>query len=320
MTTIETIIVVILAFLLLLIGCLLIFFLKSNRNKTKTNDQTQRGVLQNILLQNQSMQTELRAMQQRYQELNESINKTNTDSTRNITSLSEKIEVMDKFQKDLNKFNSEIKTNLDNLNNSTKNIPSISTEIKGISDIYKHAKNRGNFGEFQLKVILDDIFGRDNDLVQEQYRLKNGGIVDFAVTIGNYLVPIDSKFPLDNYRKIIESQNDLEIEKTKTLFKRDIISKFKEATKYISSTDKIEHVIIFIPSEGMFGDIVTWYGNDLLIEANKYHIFLCSPTTITTMLKLFLVNEKDRALSKNIEQVKLQISKIFIDFHKVAKN
>jgi DNA anti-recombination protein RmuC len=56
------------------------------------------------------------------------------------------------------------------------------------------------------------------------------------------------------------------------------------------------------------------------LEANEYHVFLCSPTTIAAMLKLFLVNEKDKQLSKNIEKIKKHFVKIFEDFNKVARN
>jgi DNA recombination protein RmuC len=255
MNTVDIVLVVIISILLLfVIGLLILFFAKPSHSK---NTESTEKKLTDIVLQNQSLQTQLEAMQKTYISLNDSINKSGNDSSRNIATLSEKIETMDKFQKDLNKFNNEIKVNLDTLQTSTQSIPSISTELKGIADIYKHAKNRGNFGEFQLKVILNDIFGADSNLVKPQYHLENGGIVDYVIIIGEHTVPIDSKFPLDNYQKIIQSQNESDVEKYKQLFKRDIVNKFKETHKYISSAERIDNVIIFIPSEGMFGDIVT---------------------------------------------------------------
>lgn len=320
MNSIDIILVVIISVLLIfVIGLLLLVFIKPNRNKTNTVDDTKKK-LEDILLQNQSLKSQLEIILKTYIGLSETISKKGNESSRDIATLSEKITTMDKFQKDLNQFNNEIKVNLEALHTTTQNIPSISSELKGIADIYKHAKNRGNFGEFQLKVILEDIFGLDSNLVKQQYHLPNGGVVDYVVIFGEYTVPIDSKFPLDNYQKINQSKNELEIEKAKQLFKRDIINKFKEVNKYVSPSTGIENVIIFIPSEGMFSDIVAWFGNDLLLEANGYHVFLCSPTTITAMLKLFVANEKDKVLSKNIEKIKSQIIKIFVDFNKIAKN
>jgi DNA recombination protein RmuC len=255
MNVVDIILVVIISVLLLfVIGLLVLFFAKPNHNVANSNQNTEKK-LEDILLQNQSLKTQLETMQKTYANLNETINKTGNDSNRNLATLSEKIETMDKFQKDLNTFNNEIKVNLESLHTTTKNIPSISTELKGIADIYKHAKNRGNFGEFQLKVILEDIFGVDSPLIKFQYRL-NAGVIDYIILIGEHIVPIDSKFPLDNYLKINQSENQMEIEKAKQLFKRDIINKFKEVTKYIAPTEGIDNVIIFIPSEGMFGDII----------------------------------------------------------------
>jgi DNA recombination protein RmuC len=319
--TIGIVLIVIISVLLLfVVGLLILFFAKPNQNKRTTNNEITENKLAEIMLQNQSLRTQLETMQKTYATLSETVNKTGSASVQNIATLSEKIETMDKFQKDLNKFNNEIKTNLETLHTTTKNIPTISSEIKGITDIYRHAKNRGNFGEFQLSVILQDIFGTDSDIVKPQFTFKNGGVVDFIIKIGEHIVPIDAKFPLDNYQKINQSTSDTDVDKYKQLFKRDIVNKFKEVNKYLSPVDGINHVIIFIPSEGIFGDIVAWYGNNLLLDANEYHVFLCSPTTITAMLKLFVANEKDKTLSKNIENIKKQIAKIFVDFNKVAKN
>jgi DNA recombination protein RmuC len=246
MTAIEIVLLILVIVLIIAIGTLLVFMYKKNKQPISMGSQNDNLV---------ALNAKLEMIQEGYSNMQKTMSVSGQDSATNLSKLSEKIETMDKFQKDLNKFNTEIKTNLDNLHNSTKNIPSISSELKGISDIYKHAKNRGNFGEFQLKVILDDIFGNNKELVQEQYRLDDKSIVDFVVNIGNHVVPIDSKFPLDNYKKIIESENTLEIEKYKQTFKRDIVNKFKEVSKYVSPSKGIDNVIIFIPSEAIFSDI-----------------------------------------------------------------
>jgi DNA recombination protein RmuC len=313
-------VVIVIVLLLAVTGCLILLFIKPSSKHNAEQDTEAKTKLENIMAQNQRLEAQLELMQKTYNTLNETINKSGIDSVKNIVSLSEKIETMDQFQKDLNKYNNEIKVNLENIHNTTKNIPSISSEIKGISDIYKHNKNRGNIGEIQLKVILEDIFGKNADFVKPQHIFKTGGIVDYLIKIDEQFVPIDSKFPLDNYRKIYESKVEAEINDAKQLFKRDIVNKFKEVTKYLNHSEHINNVLIFIPSEGMFADIVDWYSDDILIRANHHHVFLCSPTTIIAMLKLFLVNERDKALSKNIEKIKGQISKVFLDFHKVHKN
>jgi DNA recombination protein RmuC len=254
--TIGIVLIVIISILLLfVIGLLILFFIKPNHKGIAANETTEKK-LADIMLQNQSLKTQLETMQKTYANLNETINQTGSASVKNIATLSEKIETLDKFQKDLNKYNGEIKTNLETLFDVTKTIPTISSEIKGIADIYKNAKQRGSFGEFQLSTILKDIFGADSNLVMSQYSLKNGGVVDFIVKVGEHIVPIDAKFPLDNYKKIDQSENANDIDRYKQQFKRDVIAKFKEASKYISPVEGIDNVIIFIPSEGIFGNII----------------------------------------------------------------
>jgi DNA recombination protein RmuC len=256
MKPLEIVLIVIIVVLLLaLTGMFVLNFFKPSK-KVDASSSEAKNKLEDILIQNQKLQAQLDMMQKTYIALNETINKTGMDSSKNIAFLSEKIETLDKYQKDLNKFNTEIKTNLENIHTTTKNIPSISSEIKGISDIYKNSKHRGNFGEIQLKLIFDDIFGNNPDFVQGQYKIKTGAVVDYIIKIGDHIVPIDSKFPLDNYRKANEAKNEIEITHAKQLFKKDIVAKFKEVIKYVNPKEGIENAIVFIPSEVMFADIL----------------------------------------------------------------
>lgn len=305
---IEIILIVLVAILIVVIVVFgFILYKKNKANTTPTNND------QSII------NVQLEDLKKQFSEINKTLNDSKVESVKSITELNQRVENMDKFQRDLNKFNSDIKTNLDNIHNVAKSIPSISVELKDIADIYKHAKKRGNFGEFQLRTILNDIFGINNNLVKEQYQLKNG-VVDFAININDNIVPIDSKFPLDNYKKVNGALNESEEEKAKTLFKRDIVAKFKEVAKYVSKPEGINNVIVFIPSEAIFGDIVDWYGNSILTDANLYNVFLASPTTIAAILKLFASKERDRQLSDNIGKVKIEMVKIFTYFNKVTKD
>jgi DNA recombination protein RmuC len=317
MTITEIILLVLVIVLAVGLLALLILFIRKTGKITSSSPDTSKK-LEEIGIQNAKLQSQIDLMQKTYTDLNKSIGDSGKGSIEKLATLSEKIETMDKFQKDLNRFNAEIKTNLDTLQTTTKSIPSISAELKGIADIYTNSKNRGNFGEFQLKTLLDDIFGVNNTYVSAQHRFKDGGIVDFMLNMGGHYIPIDVKFPLDNYKKINETKSDIEKEKLKQQFKKDIVNKFKEVEKYVSPKDSIENVIIFIPSEGIFNDIISWFGNKIIMEANEYHVFLASPTTITVLLKLFVANEKDKNMSKNVEALKKQLTKIFVDFQKSA--
>jgi DNA recombination protein RmuC len=256
MTLAEIILLVLTIVLTLGLLSLLTLFIKKTSKITGSSPDTNRK-LEEIGVQNEKLQSQIDLMQKTYSDLNKSIGDNGKGSIEKLATLSEKIETMDKFQKDLNRFNTEIKTNLDTLQTTTKSIPSISAELKGIADIYTNSKNRGNFGEFQLKTLLDDIFGTNNTYVSVQHHFENGGIVDFMLNMGGHYVPIDVKFPLDNYKKINETKSDVEKDKFKQQFKKDIVNKFKEVEKYVSPKDSIENIIIFIPSEGIFNDIIS---------------------------------------------------------------
>ena len=90
-----------------------------------------------------------------------------------------------------------------------------------------------------------------------QYKFPNGEVVDAIVKVGNFVIPIDAKFSLDNYNKMIESDDKAEVETLERNFKTDIKKRIDETAKYIRPRDKTtDYAYMFIPADGLYQDLL----------------------------------------------------------------
>lgn len=321
MTAAEIVLTVLCCLLVLGLIALVFYLFKSKSSQPINANDNKDELISKLSEQNIVLQERVDQMVKSVDSLSKAVADTGTTSKVDINVLKEQVAGLANAQSSFNKFNTEIKTNLESLERSTKNLPSMSSSLKDISNIYRNAKARGNFGEIQLKIILEDIFGK-GDIVKEQYHLPDGnGIVDYAIVTDDEVIAIDSKFPLDNYPNIENKDiSEFEFEDLKKKFKTDVNDKIKELNKYVSRKNKISTVILFIPSESIFSDIITWFGNDLLMNASTNSVFLSSPTTLQVIIKLFAQNLKDKNLSKNLDKIKENILKINDDWKKCQTN
>jgi DNA recombination protein RmuC len=190
---------------------------------------------------------------------------------------------------------------IENIKASSSNLPSIQENLNNISSIFTNSKNRGNVGEAIMEDIIKNSFGVNNENINFQYSLKDGSIVDVAIFHGENIIAVDSKFPLDNYKKMLEVKNSNEVDKYLKNFKADVKTKVTECKKYVSSKDKIEFVILFIPSDAIFFDIQE-KAMEVIEYGAKNSITFASPTTLIAMIAVFLNNQKNEQRIKNIDK------------------
>ena len=213
-----------------------------------------------------------------------------------------------------NKTFTSVLERLSKIDEAQKKIDSLSTDIISLQSILTDKKTRGIFGEVNLKHILVSVFGENNDKVYKmQYTFKTGVIADCVLFAPEPLgtIAIDSKFPLDNYRLMIDKKAGLiERQNAEKQFKQDVKKHIDAISdKYIIDGVTSNQAIMFLPAEAIFAELNA-YHSDIIEYAYKKRIWLCSPTTLMstlTTIQLVIKNiEKDKYTSIIHEEISLQ--------------
>lgn len=210
-----------------------------------------------------------------------------------------------------NKTFTDVVERLTKIDEAQKKIESLSTEVVSLNDLLKGQKTRGIFGEVQLYQLLTAVLGDNEELYVKQKTLSNGAIADAIVyapePIG--MVAIDSKFPLENYRRMVDRDlGDADRLQATKDFKRDVKKHIDDIkNKYILFNETGDQAFMFVPAEAIFAEISA-YHEDLIEYAAKNKVWLVSPTTLIStlsMIQMVVRNlERDKQAKVIVEELK----------------
>jgi len=156
---------------------------------------------------------------------------------------------------DTTKVFGEVKERLGELTQRTQQIQEVGKNISSLQDLLRAPKFRGGFGEFLLERLLADILPHDNYSLQYQFR--NGETVDAVIRVGGNLVPIDSKFPLEDFERILSSESEEEQAALRRQFTRTIKKHIDSVTKYILPDENtFDFVLMYIPAENVYYETI----------------------------------------------------------------
>jgi len=156
---------------------------------------------------------------------------------------------------DTTKVFGEVKEKLGELTQRTAQIQEVGKNISSLHEILRAPKFRGGFGELLLERLLDDILPRDNYSLQ--YTFRNGETVDAVIRIGGNLVPIDSKFPLEDFERIIAAESEEEQVALRRQFTRTIKKHIDDVTKYILPDEStFDFALMYIPAENIYYETI----------------------------------------------------------------
>lgn len=231
---------------------------------------------------------------------------------RQLKAINDKVEErLGKGFEDTNKTFTNVIERLSRIDEAQKKIESLSTEVISLNDLLTDKKTRGIFGEVQLYQLLTAVLGDNKALYEKQKTLSNGLIADAVVhapdPVG--MVAIDSKFPLDNYKRMVDrSLGDADRKQAEKDFKSDVKKHITDIkTKYIILGETGEQAFMFVPAEAIFAEI-TAYHEDIINYANANQVWLVSPTTLIstlTMIQMVVKNmERDQQAKVIIEELK----------------
>ena len=144
---------------------------------------------------------------------------------------------------------------LTKLDETNKQVVGFAEQLQSLENILKNPKKRGILGEYYLETLLKNVFAPSQ--YQMQYKFTDGEIVDAVIFIKDNIIPIDSKFSLENYNKIVEEKDPARHEQLEKQFKQDLKNRIDETSKYIRPSEKTtDFAFMFIPSEGIYYDLL----------------------------------------------------------------
>ena len=187
-------------------------------------------------------------------------------------------------------------------------VSQIGPDIRRLTETLTSPKLRGNFGEEILENLLTDVFPKE--LCKFQYRFKNGEVVDAALVVGDILIPIDSKFSMENYRLFKEAKTDESSDAMKKAFLKDTKKRIDEiAKKYILPQEgTLDYAFMFIPSEGVYMEVAE--DMDTQAYARSKKVVIVGPNTLNINLRAILVSLRGQQISKAAQQVLAMINGI----------
>ena len=225
-------------------------------------------------------------------------------------------EDMQKQFESSNKVIKEVTTELEKIKGTNEQVLGFANQMKTLEKILSNQKQRGILGEIQLENLLANVL--PPELFQMQFHFKNGETVDAIVKVGNLIIPIDAKFSLDNYNKMIESENKQEIELLEKTFKDDIKKRIDETSKYIRTTEKTtDYAYMFIPADGLYQDLLNSRvgslrinSKDLVSYAYTKKVMIVSPMSLFPMLQITVKALNNMKIERSIDEIKKNIEKL----------
>ncbi len=252
-------------------------------------------------------------LQNQLNELNRTLDLKLSDSNK---AFGESQKVVREITQELGKVQKEIAL----VGESNKQVVNVADQLRSLQDILKNPKQRGVLGEYYLETVLKNVFAPGD--YQMQYPLGKDEatgkdiVVDAVLKTRDGIIPIDSKFSLENYNRFIEASDPAERKRFEKAFGSDIKLRIEETSKYIKPREKtLEFAFMFIPSEAIYYDILTnKVGSETEINLIEYawkkKVIIVSPTTFLAYLqtvmqgfKALKIEEAAKKIAANVHDL-----------------
>jgi DNA recombination protein RmuC len=250
------------------------------------------------------------------EQLSKRMNELTATTKKELTEISKQVEqrLSEGFDKTTKTF-TDILKRLALIDDAQKKITELSTNVVSLQEVLADKRSRGAFGEVQLNALIRNVLPEQSFSLQ--HTLSNGKIADCILFLpsptGN--VVIDSKFPLESYRKMADNQlGEHDRKVAERQFKVDIKKHINDiSNKYLIDNETADGAVMFIPAEAVFAEIHAHH-SDLVDYANKKRVWLTSPTTLMAILTTARSVLKDEATRKQIHIIQAHLSELAVDF------
>ncbi len=274
-------------------------------------------------------------LQQQMQELARTVDQKMADTHRAMNETQENIHktIQSQFSQSA-RIITEVTEKLTKLDETNKQVVSFTDQMKNLERVLTNSKNRGSLGEAGLELILSNILPPGS--YKMQYSFLDGETVDAAIFIKDQILPVDAKFSLDNYRRIIDEINPEKKELLEKEFKNDLKKRIDETAKYIRPKENtLDFAFMFIPAEGIYYDLLI---NEIgAVKVNtrslidyaftEKKVIIVSPTTFAAYLQTVLqglralqIEESAKEIRKRVEQLGSHLGSFDAYMQKLGNN
>lgn len=210
----------------------------------------------------------------------------------------------------------DVTEKLTRLDETNKQVVSFADQLKNLQDILKNPKQRGILGEYYLETVLKNVLPPGS--YQMQYAFSDGVIVDAAVFVDKRVIPIDSKFSLENYNRILEARDATEKKRYEAALVADLKVRIDETSKYVKpEEDTMDFAFMFIPSEAIYYDLlinkigaVAEETRNLVNYAGTKHVIIVSPTSFLAYLQTVLQGLRNQKISEQAKEIVKQVENL----------
>jgi DNA recombination protein RmuC len=212
----------------------------------------------------------------------------------------------------------DVTRRLTKLDETNKRVVDVADELKTLQNVLQNPKQRGGLGEYYLDTVLGNVLPPNGYTLQ--YKFKNGEIVDAVIHLDkNRILPIDSKFSLENYNRLVEEKDKTKREAIVKVFKADLKNRIDETAKYIRpSENTLDYAFMFIPSEAIYYDLLVnnvgatnTSARDLIEYAFvDKKVIIVSPTTLLAYLQTVLQGLRSLQIEEQAKEIQKRVGEL----------
>lgn len=295
----------------LLIGILVFFISKMMR-------QSKQGDVENLRLVQSSLQQQIESLAGRFEANIRSLDTKFIESNRDIqTHVRTQFSESQNLIKDITDRVTEVKEKVAEVKEANKQVFTIAEQLQNLEKVLKHQKQRGNLGEASLELILSNVLPANG--FQMQYGFSNGEVVDAVIKTRDGLIPVDAKFSLDNYSRVMDERDDNRRAELEKAFLQDLKKRIDETSKYVRPEEgTLPFAFMFIPAEGIYYDLLVNEVGSVKVNTrnlidyayNDKKVIIVSPTTFAAYLQSVLYGLKAFKVEENAKKIEANVSQL----------
>jgi DNA recombination protein RmuC len=222
---------------------------------------------------------------------------------------------------------SQVEGKLGQMQEATRHIFDLAKQMSSLQEILQSPKMRGGLGEFLLKDLLAQCL--NSEAYKMQCAFKNGMIVDAALFVGKNILCVDSKFPLENFRRLYQTEGEVERKNLRKQFLSDVKKHVNDiASKYILPDEKtFDFALMFIPAENVYYELIVRDQNDLYEHCLNKRVIPVSPNSFYAYLQVivqglrgFQISEQAKQVLAQLQQVGNDLTRLELDFMKIGSH
>ena len=211
----------------------------------------------------------------------------------------------------------EITQELVRVGEGQKQVVGVTEQLKSLQDILKNPKQRGILGEYYLETVLKNVLPPGS--FQMQYQFKDGVIVDAVIFVKDRIIPVDSKFSLENYNRILEASETTERQRYEDAFRNDLKNRIDETSKYVKPEEgTMDFAFMFIPAEAVYYDLlinkvgaVKANTRDLIEYAIiQKKVIIVSPTSFMAYLQTVLQGLRALQIEESAKEIRKRVEEL----------